>query len=516
MVPDPADVSAGYMVVYLVNDTDQPSKGVIGELFKPRSQVKVGEYWFFNQLPELGCGTVPVPRDLPPRHALALGAARLDKGDAPCEKRYEFLGIMSEPIPGKHFPAETEKAMRIYNPGLRCLVGCEKGLLDGDWKSSELACNAEEVVAILELARHADLCLGQRVLLQEAITEKLRRGTASGKEKTAIKAIQGILAKPWVIRGNFQSFSTRCLEALRESPEEPGYGSPEKFRAIVWRILASGPQLLNSFGFEEETRMADAETLAKLLVLAEHARLSGKDDESSSAMSFIASRPEAEVPAVRLMAILDTGDRRWTVAAFRGLVRRGKTLEAGNWLEKNAALDRKMTGDCYSSLASGLSGPEAQPWEFAILGRLLAEDPLDGLSLISSHSRRDVMSNAPESLKVLVRKALGEENTPARRKWWYAAAKDLPYEFTYYANRQALETGLRLLSRWEDPADNSLFLAYLDHPAAYYQESGKDGSFDVSFQVRGAARDALEARKVPIPVPPVLEATVPGPLPRSR
>jgi hypothetical protein len=81
LIADPTDKRGAYMVVYLVNDTDQPIHRIIGELNEVFSQVKFGGQWFSRE-PMIGrCGTVPEPRDLPAHHALALGACRSDLGD---------------------------------------------------------------------------------------------------------------------------------------------------------------------------------------------------------------------------------------------------------------------------------------------------------------------------------------------------------------------------------------------------------------------------------------------------
>lgn len=62
-----------YQVVYLVNDTDEPIPGIIGELHKVRSQVKFGGNWYSREPIVPGCGSVSPPLDLPAKHALALG-----------------------------------------------------------------------------------------------------------------------------------------------------------------------------------------------------------------------------------------------------------------------------------------------------------------------------------------------------------------------------------------------------------------------------------------------------------
>ncbi|HEY1123532.1 MAG TPA: hypothetical protein VGE67_18085, partial [Haloferula sp.] len=46
LLPDPSDFKGDYMVVYLVNDTDQPVPRAVGELQNVTSQMSLDGHWF--------------------------------------------------------------------------------------------------------------------------------------------------------------------------------------------------------------------------------------------------------------------------------------------------------------------------------------------------------------------------------------------------------------------------------------------------------------------------------------
>ena len=117
LVPDtsdcPADCRGAYMDVYLVNDTDHPLRRVVGELQTVGSQMMIGGNWFPRDPLVFRCGTVPVPRDLPPRTALVLGAPCPDTGDIDGEIRYSFpaAGVTSRPMRGRYSSDQADWAL---------------------------------------------------------------------------------------------------------------------------------------------------------------------------------------------------------------------------------------------------------------------------------------------------------------------------------------------------------------------------------------------------------------------
>jgi hypothetical protein len=249
LVPDPIDRTGvpryghamPYMVVFLINDTDEPIPRIIGELKKVHSQVKFGGNWFSREPLQIGCGTVPDPKDLPARSALALGGVSDQRGDIAGEIRYVFQLpdriIASEPQRGRYMASELQVTMSEGIFGSELEPGIRKGLLKNQWNETMSATDLEEFCAILELVRHYRLSLRERAFIMNWMLERTAKHDATREQAKAIARIKALLAKPWLIHNDGQALADRCIAALEAKPSGI-YGTPEKCRACVWRFLA--------------------------------------------------------------------------------------------------------------------------------------------------------------------------------------------------------------------------------------------------------------------------------------
>ena len=159
LVPDPLDRTGlprfgyekPYLVVYLVNDTDEPIPRIIGELEKVHSQIRFGGNWYSREPMQLVCASVLPPTDLPARCALALGGLSDQLGDTGGEIRYIFSipkrTITSEPQRGRYFAADLRTVLadeEVYPD----LWSIDEGFLKHQWTDSMVATNDEEFCAL--------------------------------------------------------------------------------------------------------------------------------------------------------------------------------------------------------------------------------------------------------------------------------------------------------------------------------------------------------------------------------
>jgi hypothetical protein len=242
LVPDPTDRTGvarygyekPYMVVYLINDTDESIPQIVGELKKVHSQVKFGGNWFSREPLQMGCGTVTAPEDLPPRSALALGGISDRRGDIDGEIRYIFnipnRRIASEPQRGRYVASELQEIMHDEAFGTELTKIIHEGLLKYQWNESMAARNLEELCVILELVRHYKLSLRDRSIIMTWMMDRAERDDATKEQAKAIVRIKGLLAKPWMIENDAQALVDRCIAALEAKPSRV-YGTPEKCRA---------------------------------------------------------------------------------------------------------------------------------------------------------------------------------------------------------------------------------------------------------------------------------------------
>lgn len=331
LIADPSDSRGDYMILYLVNDTDQTIPSIIGALNIVHSQVRFGGSWFSRKPMTAVCGTVPVPKDLPARHALALSGIRHDLGDIGGEIRYVFYipgkAVASGPLRGRYFQESLREVMMGENLG-EPLTKSFGDKLDG----SGGARNLEEYCALLELARNYQLNLNGRANLLKWIIERAANHDATPEQVVAIRTMKAILSRPWMVENDAQSLADRSIAALEGKPSKI-YGSPEKCRVSVWRYL-SNRELVGGIVFAgNDRRAADRRSVVELTELAKSTLSSGDGNLADAAAAFLArNSTEDDFPAEGFLRFIESGRPDRISSGINGLSGRGKIQEAGPWL----------------------------------------------------------------------------------------------------------------------------------------------------------------------------------------
>jgi hypothetical protein len=514
LIADPIDKRGAYMVVYLVNDTDQPIPHIIGELHKVFSQVKFGGHWFSREPIQVGCGTAPAPRDLPAHHALALGGIRDDLGDIGGEIRYGFYlpgrAIISEPLRGRYFRKNLREVMVD-----ECSVFPLRQSIDGGIGSMTTVESLEAFCTRLELIRNHRLALKMRSGLLDWMLERTAKHDATPEQAVAIKAMKTVLSRPWMVENDTQTLVERCIAALEARPSLI-YGSPEKRKDVVWRYLADYLLEHGELLFRHETKIANPETIARLVTLANATLKSGPEDLGDAAAEFLARiTTEKLFPSEAFHQFIGTGRPARICSGINGLANRGLAQEIGPWL-----LERAMKGDreartYYRMIRSRLRGPE-KDWEESLVRHFFDEDSLKTLALLSVYPRTDAVRKLPAVCDGPLRKFLNDQLSADRRHWWnrFTERNKLgqlkPEEELYY---QGLSHGIRLMDSWNNSDDTPTLLAFLDHPAADISKYS-NGSLDTIFYTaRDTARSCLVRRKIKIPDTLVTRIDIPKPVP---
>lgn len=528
LVPDPMDRTGQarfghtkpYMVVYLINDTEEPIQRIIGELSKVRSQVKFGGNWFSREPMYLGCGSVPPPEDLPARTALALGGISDQWGDISGEIRYVFhipnRRITSKPQRGRYYAKElqeTMREMRISHLNIDAIL--EGSTVKHVQNRSMPARNLEEFCAVLELARHHQLSLRERAAIMNWLLERAKKQDATHEQRKAIVRIKGILNQPWLIEDDSQSLVDRCIAALESKPST-AYGTPEKCRASVWRYLVKSSL---SGGYKmagHESKPADKKSISRLVELAKASLGNSDPDIADEAAWFLVDgwATEEAFATEELLRFLQCDRDLRIRAGLFGLNARGRIREAMPWLMDRIHENDPNVAVYYYMATRGLRG-EMEDWERTMLIYLFEREPLDTLATISVSGVLSRQEKLPRECIGRLRVFLNEQLSVKQKEWWTKlAAKDQQGRLDPedQVSCQALSEGIRLLDAWEDPGDVPLLQSFLEHPSAN-SNVYSDGSMTVRFSARATAKACLKRRNIKVPDSVVTQIEMKPPLP---
>jgi hypothetical protein len=530
LVPDPLDRSGplgdgpdeSYLVVYLVNDTDEPIPEIVGERQNVRSQVRFGGNWYSREPMRTGCASVLPPTDLPARCALALAGLSDQRGDTGGEIRYGFSisnrTITSEPQRGRYFAADLQEVLadeELY-PDLWLI---DEGFFKQQWKEPMVATNDEEFCALVELVRHHQLAVRERAVLMDWLLERAARHDATPEQQRVIRRLQGSLAKPWLIDNDGQILADRCIAALESAPSKV-YGTPEKCRACVWRFVAARFPGRQAVWHGHESKSADDASVARLVELAKAALASSDPDIADAAAGFLGKGriTEAMFPSAELVRLLETDRPLRIRAGLNGLASRKRVSDAAPWLLARVTANDPHLGDYYEICSPRLKG-EVEDWERAVLLQLIEVAPLRTLAKLRWTVLRFRETKPPPDVIASVRRYLNEQLTDERKRWWQEAgerAKRGQLERVHDMNCQGLSGGIEFLGSLDDPVDVPLLQAMLEHPAEH-QATYSDGSKRVWFVARDAAKSCLHRRhlKVPQSVVTAIEIKAPAP-PQDR
>jgi hypothetical protein len=521
LVPDTTDRTGAprfgkaepYIVVYLVNDTDETIPRIIGELHKVYSEVSIGGRWYPRESMRMACGSVPEPQDLPPRSALALGGLSERRGDMYGEIRYAFdipgRRIESDPMRGRYVMAEVEGRMpdALYQSEL--WVALTAGLVNRRWDELEIATDPEEFCALMEICRHYRMSIPERAALIDWMLRVSSRHGATAVETRAMKRIKSLLSKPWLVDNDGQALADRCIAAL-EAPSSRGYGTPEKCKAVVWRFLANQRGIPYTRQWENRNSKPVSEaSLIRLVELAKESLDSGDEVLGDGAAGFLASRmvTEAMYPTEDLFAFLNSGREKRVHAGLSGLASRSRMREAIPWLiSRMEASDPHLPG-YYRRYLFRMGHKEMkksagfEAWETELVIHLFENDPLETLETLSVYGAGWRMGKPNEDFAGKLRAFLQGELSEKRKRWWRDATElDMlgRLERSREVNCQALGHGIRLLDALDDPADVPLLQALLAHPAAN-ANIASDGSGTMFFTARYEAAHCLRRRKIAVP-----------------
>lgn len=534
LVPDPTTrtgvarygYAKPYMVVYLVNDTDESIAKIIGELNEVHSQVKFGGNWFSREPLQVGCGTVPAPEDLPARSALALGGISDRRGNIDGEIRYIFYipnrRIASEPQRGRYMAGELQETMgdEVFETDLA--TSLHGGLLKNQWTESMAATNLEEFCAILELVRHYQLSLRDRAIIMDWILDRAEKHDATQEQAKAIVRIKGLLAKPWLIENDAQTLVDRCVAALEAKPSTSRvYVTPEKCRACVWRFLAFHEGFGQNMTIAaHEFKPAKKASMLKLAELAKASLDSNDTNVADAAAGFLGGYAITEemISTKDILRFLESDRPLRINAGLSALAARGRLTEAIPWLLDRMKKNEPKLDGYYYKFRSSRQG-EMEDWERVVLIQLFEGDPLKTLETISVSGVRGRLEKLPKECNGTLRRFLSEQLSDERRQWWANEAeqdKKGLLELDHEGNCQALSEGIYLLDTLDDPADVPLLKSLLDHPAAN-SNVYSGGSSTLFFTARETAKACLKRRKIAVPVSVVTRIELkPTPPPRNR
>lgn len=511
-----------YLVVYLVNDTDEPIRGIIGELQKVHSQVRFGGNWYSREPMRLVCASVPPPTDLPARCALALGGLSDQRGDTGGEIRYLFSTpngtITSEPQRGRYFAADLQAVLADEEMEPDLGLTLHEGSLKHLWQNSIAATNDEEFCALVELVRHHQLAIRQRAVLMDWLLERAAKHDATPEQQQVIKCLKGTLAKPWLIDNDGQTLADRCIAALEAKPSNV-YGTPEKCRACVWRFVALRFPGCGAVWRGHESKRADDASVARLIELAKAALAASDPEIADAAAGFLGNGrvTEAMFPSAELVRLLESDRPLRILAGLYGLACRKRLRDAAPWLLARTEANDPHVADFYQACRPGLRG-EIEDWERAVLIHLFEAAPLKTLGMISVNYVPDRQAKLPQECMIGLRRFLNDQLTDERKHWWKAAAERGQrgqLEREHQVDCQALSAGIRILDSLNDPADVPLLQSLLTHPAA--QTDGySDGSRTVFFTARDTAKGCLTRRHLKVPDSVVTKIQLKPPAPPAR
>ncbi|MGB6221356.1 hypothetical protein [Haloferula sp.] len=500
LIPDLSDQRDGYAVFYLINDTDEPIRGIIGPSSNVWSEVRIGGHWFDRKPIKPGCGTTFPPRDLPARSALAVSGITPASGDTDAMIRYRSWAngvyFSTPPIRGKYVAAELAEVMA--NAG-RCDTlhrEFKMGLIEGRWGDNLVAKNPEEFAAMLELLRNSQQCLEGRQLIIDWVSDEI------SSDLQFRERIKAILTDAWLAHRDEQMLVDRCLAAIQNT-SDPAYGTPENCPGVVWRFLTfRNPNHLHS-SRSRDYRKPLPESSKRLVELAVEA-LDGDDlAAGDSAAQFLATHSFGvrSYPEEQVIRFLDDQREPRIRAGLAGLARRNIGNQAGPWMQQWIGKDDALLWEAYFVLLPSLDN-QPQEWETKVIDHFLATRPLDFLQRLqgnrSSRKKEEALRAKGDALRSLLR----EELQPERLEYWNQLTKSKKNQSADYpesSNYRGLCNAIRLVASIGDPKDTALLQQYLGHPATgRVSSSPKDGT-KLDFPVRSAAVMALRERGHDIP-----------------
>jgi hypothetical protein len=497
LVADPKDAKGEYMTIYLVNDTDLPISTFIPELKNPISQVKVADHWFSDEeTGERSCGgPVSIPKDMPAKSALALGAWYCTKGDTEGKRRFVLYlknqVIFSEPIRGVCRMADLQGILDDESSPF-LTFDMQDRLFLKQWGGVGCARSSEEFVAMLELIRNQGMVISQRRNLLDWIGGQKSKTNISPELARAINGMANVLEKPWLVYNDPQKLINRSLIALGGKKSDQ-YGTPEKCRSMVWRYL-SDSRLDSGIRYAGPASEAlDSNSLVALADLADKVMMESADsDEIEGAGMFLASPwlSERHFSADRFRQYLKSGRCAVVRAGLAGLTFRGRSDESGRWLSEHYVELGHDLAACYLAAASNRP---MEDWEYPIIDLLLDSDPSEALSLFDSRFSPLAKDRIPGSWVVSLRRFLRSELTEEREDWWVrrnGQTKDDPDHGATDKDMESFVNGIHLLARWGDASDIPLFQKLLEHPASRFQKTGR-GFGTLVFPIRQAAKEVL-------------------------
>ncbi len=488
------------MVVYLINDTDVPIAGAVGENVDPHTQVKVGGFWLPDGISAYDCGTVASPVELPPRHVVAFGEWYATKGDLKCDRRFAFrMGeqtVNSNSFPGICNREDVESRLEetLVEPDETTTA-----LQTGRWWERGGAGSMEEFVAVLELAR----CHSQFGSLRRELMERLRSTpkASSTEERQAMKGIAAVLGKPWLLNNDKASLVARCIVALQGLKSET-YGAPENFPALIWRHLAAQRLDMSMNYMGGDSHPLHRESLVRLVELATSVVETSTDTvQVRCAAWFLASYSldESLVPVSTFREFLESGKSELLESGLAGLAHRKLFDEGGEWLALHLEQVGSKVADCLT-LVQPTSGVPKE-WEMKVIGRALEFDPLKVLASNASRLRAVPPDQFPEAWKTTLRQFLQQQFTQQNIASWKKRSdvcRNEPDVHVLRTDFGRLDSALKLMNQWNDPADVELLRAFLDFPASTFLVSAS-GVGTMNFTARATAAECLASRNLQVP-----------------
>ncbi|MEK7953079.1 hypothetical protein [Luteolibacter soli] len=522
LFPDLKDHGGERTAVYLLNATDKPLKNADSNFLRCFAEVKDGDHWrsCHDNSIDCGVGMMP-PQDLAPGHGKLLLGWDPAVGDMTGELRYCVQLRDHRPVVSASFKGHysSEQLNRASPPRGFAGKAIANGLDGKDWNSpeyisSDLTHSPEECLAAAELDRVYD-----ESPLTKAALVRWKTTPVTGEEMARCHAVvEKLLRQPW--KKNWldaPALFRRGHAALIRPRGQAEFGSPENCRALVWRYLRSVPVYgvpinVNPARWEqlEAIRLSgnpwgvDHKLAAALLEEAIASLRSPDAAEREAAGSFLEGEwitPDY-LPDERWSFIMEQDAASARISAFRALKRRGKIQQANKWLGYHLDLPPKELAWLWP--ASVEEEGKLAGWELAIALHLLETSPLDAASPL--WQRRNKIEEAggklPAELCQPLRRFLAKEAEEKR----LAGSPPPEPGVMGYADSQVcdLDSLLRLLAAWEDPADTPLIRSYLAHPAASYWEA----PLTRDYTLRSTAAKLLKERNENVPEGIVFEELV--------
>ncbi|WAC19346.1 hypothetical protein OVA24_19140 [Luteolibacter sp. SL250] len=494
LVVDDEDNRGRDVIIYLVNRTGEPVKGIVGGYDLITSEVWLRGRWQSREEIKGICGTGIRPRDLPAGHATAILGRSPVAGDIGGRIRYRLGKFLSEPQDGRYNLKQVEKMeartlATIHGPWRH------GGTVENNWSKGQAASNPEEFMAILELKR--SLCgfaPADRLGFQRWLADRQRAPESTPEEISTYRRMEEVLARPSEPDGNLQTLLERCLGALGHEGRK-AFGTPERCRVATWRYLF---EVMNYQSHLPPTLRAtfSPESIRRLGVQTKLAL-----DSHDMAEREIAARMAAYTQAFDLGIPLDTfraflEQPQLAPHGLGGLSLRGQKQESIRWLVENVMRDDLDILACFRAASYGKRTDWTESEE-KMMPHLFHRDPLGTIAILGLHRDRlphhRFPPNCVEDLRTFLRTEISGKG---RTRWKTDGPIIRPNEHQPIPAHR-LATGLRFLVELGADEDLALLQSALDHPASY--QSAARGYPVVFFPLRSEAKNLLRIGKLPVP-----------------